>query len=46
MTDMRRWFAEGKIEVEETVFNGIESWPEAFASLFTGTSTGKVILKV
>jgi NADPH-dependent curcumin reductase CurA len=45
-TEMRKWFAEGKIEVEETVFHGIERWSDAFQSLFTGANSGKVVLMV
>jgi NADPH-dependent curcumin reductase CurA len=37
---------DGSISTRETVFEGIEAWPEAFASLFTGTNTGKVVVRV
>ena len=42
--DMRKWIAEGKIEVQETFFHGIEAWGDAFGSLFTGANLGKVVL--
>ena len=46
LKDMGGWLAEGKVQVEETVFDGIESWPMAFQSLFTGVNTGKVVIKM
>ena len=45
-TDMARWLAEGKLVVEETRFAGIEAWPSAFQSLFTGANRGKVVVDV
>lgn len=44
--DMSRWLGEGKVVVEETRFSGIEQWPAAFRSLFTGANTGKVVVDV
>jgi NADPH-dependent curcumin reductase CurA len=44
--DMNKWRLEGKLVAEETVFEGIESWPAAFRSLFTGEKLGKVVVKV
>ena len=46
LEDMDRWRKEGKLRHTETVFEGIERWPEAFASLFTGANNGKVVVKV
>jgi len=47
LADMSTYLKEKKIpHVEETVFNGIESWTEAFRSLFVGGNTGKVVIKV
>lgn len=47
LADMATYLKEKKIpHVEETVFVGIESWTEAFRSLFTGGNTGKVVIKV
>ena len=46
LKDMHRWMRDGKLVVEETTFEGIESWPEGFQSLFTGRNTGKVVVKV
>jgi NADPH-dependent curcumin reductase CurA len=43
---MAVWWKEGKIKVEETRHSGIEQWPTAFQSLFTGGNTGKVVVTV
>lgn len=44
LADMNKWRLEGKLVAEETVFHGIESWPLAFRSLFTGEKLGKVVV--
>lgn len=44
--DMSEWLGEGKIAVQETVFEGIEQWPMAFQALFTGANVGKVAVKI
>ena len=46
LADMSGWLKEGKLQVEETFFDGIEQWPVAFQSLFTGANTGKVVVRV
>jgi NADPH-dependent curcumin reductase CurA len=43
---MAVWWREDKIKVEETRHSGIEQWPTAFQSLFTGGNTGKVVVTV
>ena len=41
------WMKEGKVVIqEETVTHGIENWPAAFNSLFTGANVGKVVVRV
>lgn len=46
-SDMPHWLQEGKIaKVQETVFAGIDNWPLAFQSLFTGGNTGKVVVRL
>eukprot|EP00035_Acanthoeca_spectabilis_P023443 m.449387 g.449387 ORF g.449387 m.449387 type:complete len:352 (-) comp19811_c0_seq1:71-1126(-) len=45
-TEMPKWLAEGKVVAEETVFEGIDQWPMAFQSLFTGGNNGKVVINV
>ena len=42
--DMKQWLEEGKLKAEETLYTGIEAWPEAFGSLFSGAHTGKAVL--
>ena len=44
LQDMAKWVKEGKIFVKETHTKGIEQWPVAFQSLFTGTNHGKVVV--
>ena len=46
LEDMSKWLEEGKIVVEETHFSGVEQWPMAFQSLFTGKNTGKVVVDI
>jgi NADPH-dependent curcumin reductase CurA len=46
LADVSKWLKEDKIKVEETFFDGIEAWPEAFAALFTGANTGKVVVRL
>jgi hypothetical protein len=46
LKDMSKYLRDGTLVIEETVFNGIESWPDAFQSLFTGKNTGKVVVRV
>jgi NADPH-dependent curcumin reductase CurA len=46
MQPLAQWWKEGKIQIEETLHNGIEQWPAAFQSLFTGGNSGKVVVRV
>jgi len=41
-----RWVAEGKLHVEEDVFEGFEKAPELLPSMFSGKNPGKLLLKV
>ncbi|MEO9130775.1 MAG: NADP-dependent oxidoreductase [Sphingomonas sp.] len=36
----------GKLQSEETVFEGLDAMPEAFLGLFSGGNTGKMLVKV
>ena len=38
--------ASGKVQMRETVYQGIESAPDAFIGLFSGDNTGKAVVKV
>lgn len=44
--DMTEWVLSGRLKYRETVFEGIESMPEAFIGLFTGANTGKMIVNL
>mmetsp|Transcript_57878 Transcript_57878/g.134843 ORF Transcript_57878/g.134843 Transcript_57878/m.134843 type:complete len:348 (-) Transcript_57878:346-1389(-) len=45
LSDMAGWVREGKVKVEETMFEGLESFGQAFQSLFVGANTGKVVVR-
>jgi len=36
----------GWLIAEETMYDGVEAYPEAFAALFTGDKKGKVVVRV
>jgi NADPH-dependent curcumin reductase CurA len=40
------WVAEGKLQWRETVVDGLERVPEAFAGLFRGDNVGKMLVRV
>ncbi|UZK70863.1 NADP-dependent oxidoreductase [Sphingomonas sp. S1-29] len=44
--DMATWMAEGKLQRQETVVEGLEHMPEAFLGLFSGRNTGKMLVKL
>ncbi len=44
--DMGAMVADGKLESQETVHDGIENQVDAFIGLFTGGNTGKMLVKV
>ena len=46
ITDMTGWIAGGQVKWEETVMDGIGSAPAAFAGLFTGGNTGKMLVRI
>ena len=41
-----RWFAEGKIHVYETVYEGIDNAVQAQIDLFKGKNIGKMLVKL
>jgi NADPH-dependent curcumin reductase CurA len=45
-TDMSAMVKAGQITARETVFDGLESAPEAFLGLFRGANTGKMLVKL
>jgi len=46
LADMTGWIADGKLKWEETVFAGIDNAPDAFIGLFSGSNTGKMLVKL
>jgi NADPH-dependent curcumin reductase CurA len=44
--DMGGWIATGQVKARDTVVEGLERTPEAFLGLFTGTNTGKMLVKL
>ena len=46
LAEVGPWLADGKLQYRETVLDGIESVPAAFAGLFRGDNTGKMLVRV
>jgi NADPH-dependent curcumin reductase CurA len=46
MREVAPWVADGKIECRETMIDGLENVPAAFAGLFRGDNTGKMLVRV
>jgi len=44
--DMGGWLKDGKLKRNETVFEGLDTMPDAFLGLFTGGNTGKMLVRV
>ncbi|MEO1449900.1 MAG: NADP-dependent oxidoreductase [Bacteroidota bacterium] len=44
--EMAGWMMQGKLKHKETVFEGLENFPEVFLRLFSGEKLGKLVLKV
>ncbi|MCG9732215.1 NADP-dependent oxidoreductase [Shewanella sp. Isolate13] len=45
-TQMGQWLAEGKVQAEQTIYEGLASAPEAFIGLFEGKNRGKMVVKL
>lgn len=46
LAEVGPWVRDGKIEYRETILEGIESVPTAFAGLFRGDNTGKMLVRL
>jgi NADPH-dependent curcumin reductase CurA len=46
MREVAPWVAGGQIECRETMREGLENVPAAFAGLFRGDNTGKMLVRV
>lgn len=46
ITQLTQWIKEGKLTYTETIVNGFDELPNAFIGLFSGSNTGKMIIKV
>jgi len=46
LRDMETWIAEGRIQYEETIVEGLDKAPAAFIALFSGGNTGKMLVKL
>ena len=43
---MSGWIAEGAVPGEETIVDGIDNAPDAFLGLFSGSNTGKMLVRL
>jgi NADPH-dependent curcumin reductase CurA len=46
LRDMTAWVKDGKVVWQETVVDGLEHAPRAFAGLFSGANTGKMLVRL
>jgi NADPH-dependent curcumin reductase CurA len=46
LDDMAGWVAQGRMHWHETVVDGLEKMPEAFAGLFRGDNLGKMLVRL
>jgi len=44
--DMTGWLRDGRVRVEETVLDGIETAPTALIGLFQGVNLGKMLVRL
>jgi len=44
--ELAGWIRTDKLKVQETIVDGFQNTPKAFAGLFDGTNTGKMIVKL
>ena len=46
LAEVGPWVASGELQYRETIVDGLENAPKAFAGLFTGDNTGKMLVRV
>lgn len=46
LAEVMPWVQDGRIAVKETIEQGLESMPDAFAALFSGGNTGKMLVQL
>jgi NADPH-dependent curcumin reductase CurA len=46
MAEVGPWVRDGKVQYRETVLEGIDAIPRAFAGLFHGENIGKMLVRV
>ncbi|HEX5449039.1 MAG TPA: NADP-dependent oxidoreductase [Gaiellaceae bacterium] len=46
LAEVGPWVANGELQYRETIVDGLENAPKAFAGLFTGLNTGKLLVRV
>ena len=46
LRDVSGWLADGQLTYRETIYEGIESAPDAFIGLFTGANIGKMVVRL
>jgi NADPH-dependent curcumin reductase CurA len=46
LRDVGGWLTDGQLTYRETVYEGIESAPDAFIGLFTGANIGKMVVRL
>ena len=46
LAEVAPWVASGDLQVRETVLEGIEQIPTAFAGLFSGDNVGKMLVRL
>jgi NADPH-dependent curcumin reductase len=46
IAELVRWVGEGKLRVDEDIRDGLENAPDALRSLFDGSNTGKLLVKI